>query len=248
MTPGARARIQEAEKVLVLTGDPVTTALVRKLNVNAESLNGCYKLGESRIAAYKAMIKLIMRDLRRGKRVCVVDYGHPGFFDYPAHRAIELARREGYSAEMLPGVSALDCLLADLGFDPGDAGCQIHDATEFLIHRRRVDPSTPLILLQIAVTGMFVHTDEAPVAGLQILGRELSKMYEPNHLVVMYTASQYPFAVPQIKRIKIRELPNARPDAVATLFVPPKRKAQFKFAVLKELGITPKTSPRTSSR
>jgi hypothetical protein len=34
---------------------------------------------------------------------------------------------------MLPAVSAEDCLFADLGVDPGAAGCQSHEAADFLI-------------------------------------------------------------------------------------------------------------------
>src|SRR2546429_6584747 len=45
------------------------------------------------------------------------------------------AREEGFEAEMLPAVSAEDCLFADLGVDPGDEGCQSFEATSFLLFR-----------------------------------------------------------------------------------------------------------------
>ncbi len=248
LTPQARARIQDAEKVLFLAGDAVTTALVRKLNAGAESLSNCYRLGKSRMTTYNEMVDCILRYVRSGKRVCVVDYGHPGLLDYPAHRAIELAEQEGYAAEMLPAISAVDCLFADLHIDPGDEGCQIHDATEFLIRRRRVDTSIPLILLQIAVTGEFTCSDKLPVAGLRGLARMLGKCYGADHRVIIYTAAQYPFAVPQIKGVTLRQLPKARMDPVATLFVPPKRRARFDFAMLKTLGIKPDSRPRRAKR
>jgi hypothetical protein len=37
---------------------------------------------------------------------------------------------------MLPGISAEDCLFADLGIDPGIYGCQSYEATDFLANGR----------------------------------------------------------------------------------------------------------------
>jgi hypothetical protein len=37
---------------------------------------------------------------------------------------------DGFDAVMLPGISAEDCLFADLGIDPGMIGCQSFEATD----------------------------------------------------------------------------------------------------------------------
>jgi hypothetical protein len=85
--------------------------------------------------------------------VCGVFYGHPGVFSQAPHRAIEQARREGFQAHMEPGISAEDCLYADLGIDPGNVGCQHYEASQFMFYRRVVDPSAYLILWQIGIAG-----------------------------------------------------------------------------------------------
>ena len=64
------------------------------------------------------MAEAILEPVRAGKRVCAAFYGHPGVFVLPSHDAISRARAEGFEATMLPGVSAEDCLVADLGVDP----------------------------------------------------------------------------------------------------------------------------------
>src|SRR3546814_12469546 len=54
---------------------------------------------------------------------------------------------------MEAGVSAEDCLYADLGIDPGEVGCQHYEASQFMFYRRRIDPSAYLVLWQVGVAG-----------------------------------------------------------------------------------------------
>src|SRR3546814_15863240 len=54
---------------------------------------------------------------------------------------------------MEAGVSAEDCLYADLGIDPGEVGCQQYEASQFMFYRRRIDPSAYLVLWQVGVAG-----------------------------------------------------------------------------------------------
>src|SRR3546814_21038374 len=54
---------------------------------------------------------------------------------------------------MEAGVSAEDCLYADLGIDPGEVGCQHYEASQFMFYHRRIDPSAYLVLWQVGVAG-----------------------------------------------------------------------------------------------
>ena len=102
---------------------------------------------------YQEIVEYILSYVRKGNKVCVAFYGHPGVFVFPSHEAIKRARNEGYRAEMLPGISAEDCLYSDIGIDPGADGCQCFESTDFLSYRRKFDPSVGLVLWQIAVIG-----------------------------------------------------------------------------------------------
>jgi uncharacterized protein YabN with tetrapyrrole methylase and pyrophosphatase domain len=157
--------------------------------------------------------------------VCVVFYGHPGVCVNPTHRAIQKARDEGFLARMLPGVSALDMLIADLGIDPVD-GCQTFEATDFLIRKRCVDTSSALILWQIGVIAVDDYMDTAEnwnPEGLRLLTDVLGEIYSPEHLVTVYEASAYPTCDPIIQRVPIAALPNAKISSGSTLYVPPNR-------------------------
>ncbi len=132
--------IRAAEKLLFLVADPITAEWLAELNPTAESLHSMYEAGRIRREIYSGMVDLILGHVRAGRRVCAALYGHPGIFAVPGHEAISRARSEGFPAVMLPGISAEDCLFADLGVDPARHGCQSFEATDFLLSQRTIDP------------------------------------------------------------------------------------------------------------
>lgn len=96
----------------------------------------------------------MLMHLRKGQNVVGVFYGHPGVFVSPSHRSIAIARKEGYTAKMLPGISAEDCLFADLGIDPSIPGCLTYEATDMLIRNKPLNSSSHLILFQVGCVGI----------------------------------------------------------------------------------------------
>jgi len=221
-TAEARDEISRADKLFYLANDPVSELWIKTLNPTAESLASCYVRGESRSIAYQRMIAKMLTSMRAGSRVCAAFYGHPGVFVYPSHEAIRLARKEGYEARMLPGISAEDCLFADLGIDPARSGCQSFEATDFLMFRRKFDPSSSLLLWQAGVIGSVVYRPRNVKSGLRTLARYLAGFYGGQHEVVLYEASPLPLFRPVIRSTTIDELPTAGVNSAMTLFVPPK--------------------------
>ena len=238
MTLGARAYIKQAEKVLFLVSEPVTADWIRDINPTAESLFPYYQQGESRMIAYVAMIERILCEVRKGLRVCAVFYGHPGVFVYPSHEAIKQARLEGYSAKMLPGISAEDCLFADLGIDPARTGCQTFEATDFLIHKRKFDTGCSLILWQIGCIGDLTFSLEPyGTRGLHVLTEYLCQYYDATHPAVVYEAAEYPIFDPSIENVPLAKLPEAQISPISTLYIAPQTKAPLDYEMLDRLGI-----------
>jgi uncharacterized protein YabN with tetrapyrrole methylase and pyrophosphatase domain len=220
VTLETKAFIEQAEKVIYLVADPVTEAWINELNPTAESLMDCYVQGRNRIESYEEMVGRIMAAVRGGKRVCAVFYGHPGVFVYPSHKAIKVARSEGYKARMLPGVSAEDCLFADVGVDPS-RGCQTFEATAFLLRKLKFDTSNIVILWQIGVVGEATYNPGYDRAGLSLLLDYLGEFYPGDHEVIVYEAAQYVVCDPVIQKVKLRELPQAKITPISTLYIPP---------------------------
>lgn len=221
LTAEARTEIACADDVFYLGAEPIADATLLGLSPAARPLHGHYRPGVPRGEIYAGMAEEILRPVRTGRRVCAAFYGHPGVLVRPAHEALRRAREEGLPARMLAAVSALDCLVADLGFDPADAGLQTYDATEFLLHGRRPDPTSALVLWQLSVVGRGDWSAEPDTSRLGLLREVLERSYPAEHEVVLYEASPYPIAGPRLERLPLRDLARAAISPMVTLFVPP---------------------------
>lgn len=223
MTTEAVAWIQAADKALYVVGDPVAEEMIHTLNPDgAESLQKLYGEGKKRIDTYEQMIARMLECVRAGMRTCGIFYGHPGVFVYPSHEAVHRARREGYSAIMLPGVSAEDCLFADLGVDPATTGCLSYEATDFLFHHRGTDPSAALVLWQIGVLGNEHFTAGHYATPLMpLLVQKLARHYPLTHEAVAYEASVHIGCRPRMTRVPLGRLATLEMTAATTLYVPP---------------------------
>src|ERR1035441_7586081 len=92
LTAEAREWIGIADKVLYCVSDAATERLILTLNVSAESMYCFYGEANGRSETYEQMVSRTLECLRTYETVVVAFYGHPGFFVYPSHRAIQLAR------------------------------------------------------------------------------------------------------------------------------------------------------------
>lgn len=237
LTREARLLLEAADIVLSVVAEPGMQAVLEELNPKTRSLHELYELGETRAEAYEAMAEEILRHVREGKNVVAAFYGHPGVFVAPSHEAIRRARAEGYRASMLPGISAEDCLFADLGVDPARFGCQSYEATDFLVHRRRIDPTAALVLWQIGTVGSVVAAATTRPTGLPVLVEALREDYPPEHEVTVYEASPYPGFDPLVRNVRLGELSAEHVTGLSTLYVPPRERAALDLTMLDRLGL-----------
>ena len=237
VTPHARAVIERADEVLYLVANPLMAMWIEGLNANSRSLDRHYEPGKDRAETYAAIVEEILSTVRRGLNTCAVFYGHPGVFVDPGHKAISRARREGFRARMLPAISAEDCLVADLGIDPGETGCQSYEATAFLVHRRRVEPTALLVLWQVGFLGEVTTPSERPRPPLGILAQRLGELYPDDHEIVIYEAAAYPIWEPTIKRLRLVDLAGADIPPMATMVVPPRAAPSVDPVMLDRLGL-----------
>lgn len=227
LTPLARDYIEKADVVFTGLSDGIIEMWIAGMNTNVRSLQPLYREGKSRMQTYREMVDTMLAEVRAGRRVCGAFYGHPGVFAWPTHKAIEIARAEGFQAHMEPGISAADCLYADLGFDPGKYGCQHYEASQFMLNRRRLDPAAYLILWQIGLAGdQSLARFSTGAAYRQVLVDVLSRDYPLDHEVILYQAATLPTFRPKIVRIPLRDLPNAAADMHFTMVVPPAQTLQ----------------------
>lgn len=236
---GAMAAILNADVVYFLVSDALTRHWLTAKRPDALDLGKEYAVGRKRTETYRAIVESLLAPLREGKRVCGAFYGHPGVFAFPTHEAIRIARSEGIEARMLPGISAEDCLFADLGIDPGTRGCQSFEATDFLVRRRRFDPTAGLVLWQSGAIGVEDHRDERlwNREGLSVLAEVLLETYPLEHPILIYEASSLPITGPRIAVTPVHKLADAAVTAISTLWIEPLPDRGPDREMLRRLGL-----------
>jgi len=209
LTPLARNCIEQADVVFAALSDHVVELWLQRMNSDVRSLQPYYAEGKSRLKTYREWVDLIMTEVRAGKHVCAVFYGHPGIFAWSTHKAIAVARAEGFQAYMEPGISAEDCLYADLGIDPGRFGCQHFEASQLLFYEHRINPAGYVVLWQASVVGdwSLARLETGP-AYRQVLVDRLSQDYPLDHEVIIYQGATLPIEQSKVRRVKLRDLPD----------------------------------------
>lgn len=235
----ALSEIQAADSVLAMT-DAFCFQWLQDMRPDVVGLHEFYGRDKDRRQTYREMDEAIMTEVRTGKRVCAVFYGHPGVFADVPHVTLRKAREEGHEARMEPGISAEACLYADLGMDPGRRGVQSFEATQFLVYDRYADPSALLILWQVALAGdLSCAQFAADRARLTVLRDKLLRWYPPDIEVILYEAAQLPVESFRADRLPLSDLPEADYKEYTTLVIPPVAGLKPDTTSLAALGYEP---------
>ncbi len=212
--------IRTAQVVFCLA-DPFALAMIKASRPDTINLGVHYAPGKDRRETYREIDAAIMQELRAGKMVCAVFYGHPGVFADVPHCVIRRAREEGFPARMEPGISSEACLYADLGIDPGARGVQSLEATHFLHYERSLDTAGLVLLWQVALAGdLTCRRLHAEPEGLRALLAKLLRWYPADHEVTLYEAAQLPIVPFRADRLPLRDLPLAGYHEYTTLVIP----------------------------
>jgi len=243
-------RIINSDYIFYSVNDYVTKGWINHLRPDSYDLSILYSESIDRHDTYTRMAEALLYHVRRGRRVVAIFYGHPGIFAAPGHRAIQVARQEGHQARMRPGISALDCLIADIGFDPALPGMVTYEATDMLLHRRRVDPTLHVVIWQVGVVGEFGYNRQGyGNRGLEALTDALAAAYGPDWAITHYIGAQYVGIEPRIERLTVgslREPDTARKlNTLSTFYIPPKEVLDIDGDMALALGIAVDTKPMT---
>ncbi len=224
ISPLARSHIEQADVVFTGLSDGIIELWIAGMNKDVRSLQQYYNEGTSRMHTYRQMVEAMLTEVRAGKKVVGAFYGHPGVFAWAPHKAIAVARSEGYGAHMEPGISAEDCLYADLGIDPGKVGCQHYEASQLMFYKRRIDPTAYLVLWQVGIAGdQSLARFSTGADYRQVLVDLLAQDYPLDHEVIVYRCATLPIHQPRIERIALGKFTEMEIDLHRTVVIPPVR-------------------------
>ncbi|PXX39755.1 SAM-dependent methyltransferase [Undibacterium pigrum] len=241
LTPIAQSYMESFDIVIAAVPNIFTRKWLQGVAREYVCLNDHYEDtkvdGKTRRDTYRRMADTILKEVRAGKKVCAAFYGHPGIFACISHMAIAEAREEGYDAHMEPGISALDCLVADLGIDPGSHGMQSMESTQFMIYKRTLDPTALLVLWQVGIAGdLTLKRFDTESAHLQILVNKLAQYYPLDHEVILYEAATDPLEKTRIDKLPLGDLPKMSYKQITTLVIPPAQTLEKDQAIIDELN------------
>ncbi|OAX36330.1 tetrapyrrole methylase [Rhizopogon vinicolor AM-OR11-026] len=225
ITLGTLSYIKGSNKIFYFVCDPVIEAFIHD-NSTADcfDLSVFYDNNKGRYDSYIQVCEVVLKDVRAGRDVLGVFYGHPGAFVSPSHRTIAVARQEGYEAKMLPGISAGDYMFADLEFDPALSGCNTCEATEILLRDKPLGPSVQNIIWQVG--SVCVVDMEFSKSKFHLLVDRLEKDFGPDYKVVHYIGAVLPQSTTIMDTFTIADLRKGdiakQFNTVLTLYIPPR--------------------------
>lgn len=239
LTHESKAYILQSDIVLYLVNDPVMKSWIQDNSKHSESLDDLYAQHTDRKTCYQAITESILRCLRKRQHVCIVLYGHPCVYSKPGLDAVIQADKEGFDTCILPGISAEDCLFADLKIDPSSCGCQSFEASDFLIYQRQLDQTCHAIFWQIDAIGLLDQSSTQDYkTGLELFIQKLHRYYSPEHKVIIYEAAQHPGFNPKIIHACLKDLLHAKLSRISTLYIPPAYQGIPDLEILRKLNIS----------
>jgi hypothetical protein len=144
--------LSKCRRVCTNLPDSLLERLPRDIRRKCVSLWPLYRDKRRRMDNYIDTTRAIIRTARRYRPTAWVAPGHPRIFDSVSTLLLDEARRMGWETCVKPGISSLDTLLADVGYDPA-GGLFICEATGLVTRKIGLVPSAATVILQAGVFG-----------------------------------------------------------------------------------------------
>jgi len=195
--------VKHADIVIYLVNEPILELWLQKNSKQSFSLNELYFLSSERSDSYQLIEQKVISSFECYNNICLVFYGHPLLLADSVNTIINQAKSKEIKVQVLPGISAFDCLLADLEIKL-DGGCFLAEASFFVKHQTKIDISHHVVLWQVGMIDVSTPPTENKKGNILKLKNELLKYYPPQSIIYLYEASLYPYRKPLIIKTNIR--------------------------------------------
>jgi hypothetical protein len=194
ITRQAEAAINSANEVLYVDTGVATHSFLEERCANTTSLFAdSYAEGRTRVEAYDYMAARVLDAALRNPPVVFAIQGHPLVFCQPPFLIENLAKLFGLSVKICPGISAIDTIAIDLGFDPCTEGLQLYEATDLLLRERPLQPDVPALIWQVGTVESRLHTVKASRSERFLRFQNyLLQFYPVDHVVIAVYSSPFP--------------------------------------------------------
>ena len=219
-----RALAASTEVLFVDTGPATAAWLARHCPKVTPLFATSYTEAGRRRAGYHDMAARVLGAALDNPPVSFAIQGHPFVGVLASGLILRGAAALGLEVEAQPGISAMDCIMAELGLDPLRAGLQSYEATDMLLRRRPLQPDVPALIWQAGVVESCLHsTRPSRPERFERLRDHLLAFYPAAHPVTAVFASPHPFVPTERWSVPLGQLDAAAPHLHAgfTLYLPP---------------------------
>jgi uncharacterized protein YabN with tetrapyrrole methylase and pyrophosphatase domain len=224
MTREAEAAIRHSTEVFYVGPKNGVEKYLQELCPKFTDLLPLYQEGVGRLHTYDQMSIAVLDSALEHAPVSFAAYGHPLIYVYPSYQIMTAAPWLSLRVKVLPGISALDCVLVDLGLDPSVSGLQMYEATELLVRRRPLQNDVPCLVWQVGSTEVAYYTEQETTAQqLKRLQSYLLTFYPPDHEATAVFSSPWPEVPSVFHKFPLSEMltSHALLHQGVTLFIPP---------------------------
>jgi uncharacterized protein YabN with tetrapyrrole methylase and pyrophosphatase domain len=187
------------------------------------SLTSLYKDGRLREDNYRDVTHAVICGIESARPGAWLTPGHPMIFDSVSGALLKATRRRKWNVCVVPAISSLDTLLAEVAYDPAN-GLAIHDATSLVQQKSPLQTSVAVVLLQISV----FLSDRAHISlervrpDLTVLRDYLTMYFPAFHRCAVVYSSQIATEPPRITWVALQDLASLPAEVLggASLFVP----------------------------
>jgi len=182
-----------------------------------------YEENGPRLNAYHRMAARVVNAAMDHAPVAFAMHGHPIVGVYAPFLIRDMARLLNLEVQVLPGISAMDCLFAELMVDPCVAGMQMYEATDLLLRRRTLHADVPALIWQIGSVETRLHTTRiSKPERFERLRAYLLQFYPPQHPVSAFYSTPHPLMPSTVLAFALEDMCGHAHllHAGFTLFVP----------------------------
>jgi hypothetical protein len=200
--------IRRSNEVLYVDTGVATRPYLESLCPRATSLfETCYEETGHRLNAYHHMAARVLDAALGHPPVTFAMHGHPIVGAYTPFLIRDMANLLGLQVLVLPGISAMDCLFAELMVDPCVTGMQMYEATDLLLRRRPLQPDVPALIWQIGCVETTLHTMRiSKPARFERLRSHLLRFYPPQHEVSAVYSTPHPLMPSTVRLFALRDI------------------------------------------
>ncbi len=200
--------LRESNEVLYVDTGVATRAYLEGLCPRVTSLfETSYEEDAHRLSAYHHMAARVVDAAMDHPPVTFAMHGHPTVGAYAPFLIRDMAGLLNLDVLVLPGVSAMDCLFAELMVDPCVGGLQMVEATDLLLRRRPLQPDVPALIWQIGCVETSLHTARiSKPERFERLRAHLLRFYPAEHQATAVYSTPHPLMPSTIHRFALADL------------------------------------------